>query len=309
MSLFAVKISIKILINDNIESLPKLSWYNISEYGYINNNNIKYKPAIYIYKKDNLNKDPQFYIGSSINLAARISSHRCYIHNWNKYKNTDRGSSIFYKSIHKYGWSSFKFSILEYINESDYNNLEEKREIILRKEQYYLDTISPSLNICRKANIPLGFKRDAQFSLNLSKSRRGISIRCSKNYNKIIRSNSPETRLKISLYNKGIIVKIKDKKGNILQEFPSIRKAAAYLNVDPKTINNIYKTRRSYDNFIYDFKIKYDKIRIHNKNYELINTLDSAKKTSILYDIPESTLCNYIQSGKIYKNKYYFSRI
>jgi hypothetical protein len=82
--------------------------------------------------------------------------------------------------------------------------------------------------------------------------------------------------------------------------------AAKYLGVSFKTISNIFKTGISYDDLIYKFSIKDTRILILNSNFELLNVLDNAKKTGISYNIPKSTLSDYIKSGKLYKNKYYF---
>jgi len=51
---------------------------------------------------------------------------------------------IINKALYNYGYSAFNLSILEYI---DITNLskDEAKIIILEREQYYLDTLSPSL--------------------------------------------------------------------------------------------------------------------------------------------------------------------
>jgi hypothetical protein len=144
------------------------------------------------------------------------------------------------------------------------------------------------------------------FSLNQSKAQRGKSINYSFRPNNIIKIVSPETRYKMSLTNQGINVKIFDKFNNFLYEFSSIRNTAKYFGVHPKTIGNIYRTGKSFDEYIYKFNIKDIRISIYNINNELINILDNIKKTSIFYNIPSSTLSDYIKSGKLYKNKYYF---
>lgn len=62
----------------------------------------------------------------------------------------------------------------------------------------------------------------------------------------------------------------------------------------------------SYDNFIYKFEPKDLRVWIYDPNKILIETIENAKKTSIKYNIPRSTLSDYIRLGKFYKNKYYF---
>jgi hypothetical protein len=110
----------------------------------------------------------------------------------------------------------------------------------------------------------------------------------------------------LSLRCQGVSVKIYDKSNNLLKDFPTMSNAAKYLGVSFKTISNIFKTGISYDDLIYKFSIKDTRILILNSKFELLNVLDNAKKTGIFYNIPKSTLSDYIKLGKLYKNKYYF---
>jgi hypothetical protein len=198
--------------------------------------------------------------------------------------------------------------VLEYIDLSNNIDIKLKKKIILDKEQYYIDNLNPTLNTYKIANSSLGTKRDIIFCLNMSKIRRGKSINYSSKPNNIVKIVTPETRSKISLTNQGINVKIFDKFNNFIYEFSSIRSTAKHFGVHPKTIGNIYRTGKSFDEFIYKFTIKDTRICVYNINNELINILDNLKKTSLFYDISSSTLSDYIKSGKLYKNKYYFCK-
>ena len=293
-------------MKDNTSLLSKVIWYDIDKDGYINNP-LNYEAAVYIYmKKTPFNNEAcYYYVGSTAELARRISSHRSYVINWNKYKN--RGSSIFYRSVLKHGWINFKFGVLEYIDLS--TDTEQNKKIILDREQYYLDNINPSLNICKTAGSPLGVKRDTMFSINLSRSRRGKSKKLNTRVNIINKKPkivTDESRIKISLRCKGVSVKVFDKSNNLIHEFPTLTSAAKYFGVDTKTISMIYKTGKSYDNYTYKFNIKENKVWVCDSNHKLIKRLDSLKKTSEWFNIPSSTLFNYIRSGKLYKNKFYF---
>jgi group I intron endonuclease len=290
-------------IKNNISFLNKIVWYDINEDGYITKP-LKNQAVIYIYMNIN-NLD--CYVGSTTNLAARVSSHKSCILNWNKYEKKIKGSTILYESILNYGWSNFKFGVLEYIDLSNNLNIEQKKEIILGKEQYYLDNINPSLNKYKIAtNSSLGTKRGIMFSLNQSKAQRGKSINYSFRSNNIVKIVSPETRSKLSLVNQGINVKVFDKFNNLILEFSSIRNAAKHFGVHPKTIGNIYKTGRSFDEYIYKFKVNDIRVWIYNIDNQLLNVIDNIAKTSLFYNIPSSTLSDYIKSGKLYKNKFYF---
>jgi hypothetical protein len=135
----------------------------------------------------------------------------------------------------------------------------------LKREQYYLDNINPSLNVCKRADSPLGVKRNTMFGLNLSKSRRGKTQKPNIKKPNIKINNIPkiltdETKLRKSLRSRGISVKIFDKSNNFVNEFPTIRSAAKYLGVTSTTVSNIFKTGKSYDNFVYKFYIKENKV-------------------------------------------------
>ena len=289
---------------NNISLLKKVTWYDINEEGNINMPYIC-KSGVYIYMKGSIcDETLSCYIGSAFQLRNRIKAHKYFVANWNKYKN--KGSPLFYKSVLKYGWSDFKFGILEYIELSDIQNIEEKRNIILEKEQFYLDKMNPSLNICNTAGSPLGLKRSLLFSLNLSKSRRGKSINSYVQDSNLVKVITNETKLKISMRCKGISVKIYDKSRNLINEFSTLSNAAKYLGVSHKTISMIFKTGKSYDEYIYEFNVKDTRIWICNSNCTFINVLNNAKETSAYYNIPRSTLSDYIKSGKLYKSEFYF---
>jgi len=289
---------------DNLENeVNNITWYNIDTYGYIEGK-LHNKAAVYIYAY-NLNKKFFYYIGSTINLAARISSHRCCIHNLKKDENINQ-SSLFYKSIIKHGWTNFQFGVLEYINLSFTNNNQQKKEIILEREQFYLDNINPSLNSYKVTNSSLGTKRDYAFSVKMSKARRGKGRKWSINNEKIPKIVTDKTKSKISLNNQGINVKVFDKFHNLIHEFSSIRSTAKFFNVDPKTINNIYKTGISFDEFIYKFEAKDTRIFVYDIDHTLINIFDNTKRISLHYNIPSSTLSYYIKFNKLYKNKFFF---
>jgi len=55
---------------------------------------------------------------------------------------------MIYKALVKYGYSSFKLEILE--------NCEPN--ILIEREQYYLDLLNPEYNILKKAGSLLGFR-------------------------------------------------------------------------------------------------------------------------------------------------------
>lgn len=115
--------------------------------------------------------------------------------------------------------------------------------------------------------------------------------------------------MKISLRNKGVSVKIWDKSGNLIHKFATISETAKYFGVNIKTISRIYETGKSFDDFISEFNVKDNRIEVYDVNKQLITILSNAKETGLYFNIPKSTISDYIKSGKLYKGKYYFDKI
>lgn len=245
-------IIVTIMKNNNIFE-DKISWYDINEKGQIKDF-LNFEPTVYVYK--GMDEDKSCYVGASALPKNRINSHRSRIVNWNKDYYNNNGSLLFYNSVLKRGWDNFQFGILEYIDLAGRDNLKERREIVLKREQYYLDNINPSLNICKIAGSPLGVKHNISFSINLSKARRGKVHKVNNINSNISKYTSPETRLKLSSRSKGICVKIYDKSYNLIKKFPSMLSAANYVGVSDRTLRRVLNTGISYDNFIYEFEIE-----------------------------------------------------
>lgn len=93
-----------------------------------------------VYKWTNIENNKS-YVGGSVNLSPprrlaqyyNINILTCY-------------RSLIHKAILKYGYSKFKVEILEYC----------KRKDVIKREQYYMDTIKPEYNILKVAGSPLG---------------------------------------------------------------------------------------------------------------------------------------------------------
>lgn len=291
-------------MNYNNSVNPIISYFNAE----------KCKRSIYY---DNKNKSGVYrwinlitgesYVGSSICLSRRFSYY---------YGKNIKKSGIS-NAIFKYGHYNFSLDIIEYCN----------KDIIIKREQYYIDLLKPEYNICKIAGSCIGYKHSEEtkkllsdiskgrkhkieFSLNLSKTRRGIKYKLNKvnkNKNKKREAKS-ETIKKISSRAQGVNVKIYDRLNNFIKEFPSMRSAAKFVGINRTTISNIFKTGISYDDYNYKFEIKDNRIWIYNSSYKLIKVSKNMKETTKYYNIPLTTLFRYIKSGKLYKNKYFFQK-
>jgi group I intron endonuclease len=104
-------------------------------------------------------KNRRRYVGSARNIEVRWSKHR---------SDLTRGK---HHSIHlqrcwtKYGPEAFEWAVLEEVNDADQ---------ILAREQFWIDTLHPELNISPFANRPTnkGHKMPAEFSRRLSERNR-----------------------------------------------------------------------------------------------------------------------------------------
>lgn len=130
------------------------------------------------------------YVGSSINIRNRWSEHK------SKLKKNKHHSIFLQRSWNKYKERNFIFEIVE--------ECEKTKEIILEREQFYIDSLSPSFNILKIAGSPLGTKRSDNEKIYLS------IINSGKNhpqYGKTgVNSNSGKKYIIVTLNNEVIII-------------------------------------------------------------------------------------------------------
>lgn len=100
------------------------------------------------------------YIGSSINLSKRF---RQYF-NYNFITIPSKKNSIIYSSLLKYGYSNFSLEILEFCNSDN---------IIIEREQFYINSLKPEYNILKIAGSSLGHKASEETKKKISLARIG----------------------------------------------------------------------------------------------------------------------------------------
>jgi len=136
-----------------------------------------------IYKILNI-KNNKFYIGSSKDLNKRWIQHKSNL------KNNNHINVILQRSWNKYGKNSFVFDIIE----------ECKENMLLEREQYYIDTLKPKYNI--------GLKASGGDNLTNHPNREEIIKKIIKGLNKKYENMSDEERKHIS------DIRLGDKNGN-----------------------------------------------------------------------------------------------
>jgi hypothetical protein len=144
-----------------------------------------------------------------------------------------KNKSKIYRALLKYGHSNFSLDILEYCEPN----------VIISREQYYIDFLNPEYNILKKAGSNLGFKHSEatklRMSINNAKEKHPF-------YGK---KRSEETILRMSINSKtALTVKIYDIITNDTKVFRSNVQAGKYLGISERTIRNYKKSGRVYKN-------------------------------------------------------------
>lgn len=161
------------------------------------------------------------YVGSAINLYHRFKN---YYNIAFLEKETNKNNSMIYKALLKYGYSSLKLDILEYCNIN----------VLIEREQYYLDHLKPEYNILKFARSIAGFKH-SEASIELMRA------------TKLGRKRSESTKLKIAAGNsKAQSVVVTDNKTGESKEFTSVRNAAKFVGMHHSYIAKILKTHKLY---------------------------------------------------------------
>ncbi len=231
------------------------------------NNALLYKSLIY---KDNNNKigiyrwnnliNGKSYVGSSINLSNRLSIYYSKKAMLNK---LNTSTSIIYSALLKHGINSFSVDILEYC----------EPDVLIKREQYYIDYLVPEYNILKAANSRIGSKHSVKtktlMSIKLSganhpffgktftdetRKRISESLKTSIAFKNSIKLRpkirKSETLLKMSLRTRGVIVRVINLTNNIVKEFPTIKSAALYFNVSSRTISRHLDKNIPYKNYL-----------------------------------------------------------
>ena len=95
-------------------------------------------------------------MGSSVDLYRRFMQYYNI-----KYITRASKSSLICRALLKYGYSSFKLEILEFCQPS----------VIIEREQYYIDILSPEYNILKLAGSLFGYKHTIESIEKMSPAR------------------------------------------------------------------------------------------------------------------------------------------
>jgi len=178
-----------------------------------------------IYRFTNL-ENGKFYVGSSVDLGSRFTTYYSFL-----YISVRSKSSLICRALLKYGYSKFKIEILEYCD----------KEILLLREQYYLDLLKPKYNILTTAGSNLGFKHSEE-TLAKFRARKHTEETLEKFKTRVL---SAEARAKISAV-KGYKVVVSDLLTGEINEYNSIHMAAKGLGAPYSTVRDYLKNHKIY---------------------------------------------------------------
>jgi group I intron endonuclease len=126
-----------------------------------------------------LNKSGVYLITNLTNGKKYVGSSAVLKRRYNEYSNPEyiarnlkKGNSKILNALIKYGYLNFEFKILETIDFNDSQTKSERRELLLEREQYYMNEIKPEYNINLQAGSNLGrtFSEEVRQKMSLAKS-------------------------------------------------------------------------------------------------------------------------------------------
>ncbi len=139
---------------------------------------MKYVMCVYQIKSK---KTELLYIGSTIDYKKRIYGHLYHLR-----RKTHQNPRL-QRHVNKYGREDLVFDILEVVT---------LRDFLLKREQFYLDLLSPSFNVLKIAGSPLGRKMSDETKRKIGATKKGVSINSGNRH-------TDETKKKISSANGG----------------------------------------------------------------------------------------------------------
>jgi len=171
------------------------------------------------------------YVGSAMDLSVRI---RRYYNLSNLEANKNRYID---SALRLHGYSAFSLIILEYIDIKDITKPEAKK-IVLKREQYYLDLLSPHYNILKLAGNSLGYKHSPEVITKFSTINKGIN---NPMYGRTGDKN---------ILSKKVYVYESLESSNPFKIFNSYTEAAIYFNCHRKSIYRYIDTKKVFKMYV-----------------------------------------------------------
>jgi hypothetical protein len=227
------------------------------------------------------------YVGSSVNLGRRL---RNYYSN-SFISHTTRKIMVINKALLKHGYSKFKLDILEYCDPKE----------LVKREQYYMDKLSPYYNVLKTAYSSLGYKHTEDT---------------------LVKIHSNLQKLNLS---KSIPVRVTNLETNVSLEYVSLTEAAKSLNTNKTTLKKYILNSKPYK-AIYKLDSNlsasnFDSNYLNHPNSKKIEVIDLESKTVTCYDsiraagralgIGYVSIATYLKRNQksSYKGRYIFKNV
>ncbi len=274
--------------------IPTIIYNNVEIEKSIILSDLKDKSGIYLWTHKESGK---IYIGSAFDLSYRISKYLSKGYLLNK-----KGSSYIYNALLDHGYSAFSLAILEYIDTLNLSK-EEAKNLILKREQFYLDNMLPEFNILKVAGSLLGYIHSDETKAKLSETFSGEN---NPFYGK---THSEQTLIKISEVHKGkslsddtkakmsFVQRSIDRTGENNPMFGKIGESNPFYG---KTHSTETLTKMSKKVFVYSL----DSVSNEKILFKSFNNITEAAK---YFDCNKRTLFNYIDNNKLYKKQWILS--
>ena len=203
----------------------------------------KGKAGIYLWTHLESNKT---YIGSAVDLSKQFFKY--YLPSELK-----RMNNYISRALICHTHSAFSLSILEYIDISGSNkDKKQARELILCREQYYIDSLLPEYNILSTAGNSLGYKHSEKSLAKMSLAKLGFkhseetlakmkAANSGENHPLYGKNHSAETKAAISAARGTAIYVYSLDKSILVNSFASASKAAKHFEVHHNTISRYAK--------------------------------------------------------------------
>lgn len=185
-----------------------------------------------VYKIINLINN-KIYVGSSVDIAKRMRKHKYELR-----KNIHPNEHL-QRAYNKYGEDSFTAELLENCTE----------DIIIGREQYYIDMLNPEYNICKVAYSSLGRKASEETKRKMVEKRTGFThteetkqlmSRVALERGTIITKEHKESITKLL----GFPVEKYSKDGIFIEDYPSIGVASLKNKIPTGSISQVCKMKR-----------------------------------------------------------------
>ena len=219
------------------------------------------------------------YIGQSSDLSKRFRKY--FTLSYLKSKE----SFIISRALIKYGYINFSVSILEYCD----------KDILLEREQYYLDSLQPQYNILKLAGSSSGYTHSEESKDKRSKALKGVYTGSKSALFGI--THSEDTIANMSL-NRG---------GEKNHFYGKSHNEKSIELMREKALNRVHtsetkdKMSKSHGNPVNIYE------KCSSEEFKLIGSFVSARRAAKFLDMSGSTVIRYMNSGQVFNERYKFS--